>query len=118
MTVLLAAVLLEVASWHGHTYACVETADRILIGHARGDRRIRGYVGQNVSERHDDSRLWITLPGGKRLNFRQDYLTPAFAANSRCEQVVNAAIRRRDAPAPAGLRRREPAQPPTRAEER
>lgn len=118
MALLLAAVLLEVAAWHGRWYACVETSDRILIGQARGNANIRNYVGQNVAVRHDDRSVWIKLPNGKHMRLRQDYLTPAFAPQSRCEKVVDAAIVRHNSPPPAGLRTREPNQPPIRAEER
>jgi hypothetical protein len=96
------AMLLDAAPWHGRTYVCVETSDRILIGQKRGrPGRWTALRGKTVGVRYDDARLWVA--GAK---FRQDYLTRAFPAGSRCEQVVDAAIARRDSDQPKQLRTR------------
>lgn len=96
------ATLLETAVRNGRTWVCVETSDRILIGQRRGSpQRLQRSNGRAVLVRHDDAHLWV---GGTK--FRQDYLTRAFASGSRCEQIVDAAIARRDSTGPKELKTR------------
>jgi hypothetical protein len=101
------ATLLAAADFHGHACVCVETSDRILIGQKRGSAaRLRAVTGKRLSVMHDHRHLWLVMPGGRRLTFTQEYLTPAFPQGSRCEQVVDRAIDRRNSTEPKTLRRR------------
>src|SRR5579884_3464530 len=96
------ATVLDWAEWHGRSYVCVETSDRILIGQRRGvPGRLKGLKGKTVPVGHDDAHLWVA-----GVKFGQDYLTRAFPAGSRCEQVVEAAIARRESTQPKQLHRR------------
>src|SRR5438270_99625 len=103
------ATLLDAAIFRGRSFVCAETSDRILIGQSSGGRSaalLEPLMGKGVGVIHDDASLWILRPDGRQIRFRQDYLTPAFAPASRCEQVIDAAIARRTSTEPKSLRKR------------
>ncbi len=88
------------------SYVCVEVhnPDRILIGaalrsHWRGNpRTLKPLTGKPVLVRYDDEDLWVRAPGRAPGRLHQDYLTRAFPPDSPCEQVVEAAWARLNAP--------------------
>ena len=91
--------LLEYADHQGHSYYCIEAhdPDHLLIGHAT-HAQLKSQMGKPVLLKYDDESIWVRSPHGRTLRLRQDYLTRAFPPGSPCEQVVEAALKRLNAP--------------------
>ena len=95
------ARVLETANAGTQVYVCVEThePDRLLIGHTTDRRgRVADLNGKVAVVRFDDNWLWVRVGHAKTVRLRQEYLVRAFLPGSRCEQVVDAALERRDNP--------------------
>ncbi len=111
------AVLLQYADFEygssHRSYLCVSVRnpDRLVMGYAKRlhwhyhPSKMKPLVGKAVRVRFDDESLWIIRTDGRALKLKQDYLTRAFEPDSRCEQVVEAAVARQSAP-PKKLHRR------------
>jgi hypothetical protein len=82
------------------SYVCVEAQapDRILIAAARKPTDLKALKGKAVLIKYDDEYVWLRPPHGRAVRLRQDYLTRAFTAGSPCEEVVESAWKRLNAP--------------------
>ena len=88
-------------------YFCFEAAspDRLLIGYATPRKGWGSFVGKTLPISYDDREIQVRHPRARTLRLTQDYLTRAFVAGSPCEQVVEQARERLNAP-PKTLRTR------------